>query len=230
MSRTPIPPASNTAREGLKSPLDTQWPPSSGLVRTGFEHRIKRSRHRDRPKSAQKGPPHVDDGLGTRAMATSTQSNDFDAEKWVTAIHDSLQTVACETLGVEQAEITRSATHQAEASKIRGAYISLVEGDFSALLGLRGSQEDCEHLARMMLELGEDEDAEDEDVRGTISELANIIAGLDASSVHTRQAAYRLGVSAHGPRISGIGKANMHGKKKTKWPRRLMMVLSPNDE
>ena len=183
MSRTPIPPASNTAREGLKSPLDTQWPPSSGLVCTGFEHRIKRSRHRDRPKSAQKGPPHVDDGLGTRAMATSTQSNDFDAEKWVTAIHDSLQTVACETLGVEQAEITRSATHQAEASKIRGAYISLVEGDFSALLGLRGSQEDCEHLARMMLELGEDEDAEDEDVRGTISELANIIAGVVKSTI-----------------------------------------------
>jgi CheY-specific phosphatase CheX len=116
-------------------------------------------------------------------MATSTQSNDFDAEKWVSAIHQSLQTVACETLGVEEATITRAATHPAEASKIKGAYISLVEGDFSALLGLRGSRDDCEHLARMMLELADDETAAEEDVSGTISELANIIAGVVKSKI-----------------------------------------------
>lgn len=116
-------------------------------------------------------------------MATLTQPTEFDAEKWVSAIHHALQTVACETLGVEEAEIIRSATHDAEASKIRGAYISLVEGDFSALLGLRGSREDCEHLARMMLELGEDENAPEEDVSGTISELANIIAGVVKSTI-----------------------------------------------
>ena len=116
-------------------------------------------------------------------MDSSTQAQEFDAEKWVTAIHRSLQTVASETLGVEEAEIVKAGTHSAEASKIRGAYISLVEGEFSALLGLRGTVDDCQHLARMMLELGDDEIAEAEDVSGTISELANIIAGVVKSTV-----------------------------------------------
>lgn len=116
-------------------------------------------------------------------MENATQSQEFNADMWVTAIHDSLQTVARETLGVEEADITKSGTHPADAKKIRGAYISLVDGEFSALLGLRGTMHDCEHLARMMLELDEDDETPEEDVSGTISELANIIAGVVKSKV-----------------------------------------------
>lgn len=140
-----------------------------------------------------RAPSGLDDALDTRVVNTSTQPNDFDAEKWVSAIHESLQTVAYETLGVEEAKITRFESHEADASKIRGAYISLVECDCSAPLGLRCSRQDCENLARMMLELGNDESAQDEDISGTLAEFANIIAGVVKSKVGL--ADLKLGIS-----------------------------------
>ena len=52
--------------------------------------------------------------------------------------------------------------------------------------------QDCEHLARMMLELDEEETAE-EDVKGTISEIANIIAGVVKSKALLAQARHPHG-------------------------------------
>ena len=62
----------------------------------------------------------MDDGASRAAMENATQSQEFNADMWVTAIHDSLQTVARETLGVEEADITKSGTHPADAKSIRG--------------------------------------------------------------------------------------------------------------
>ena len=116
--------------------------------------------------------------------------SEFDPAAWIRATKEGLESIAIDTLGLSSTMLPKDTA--APTKGIRGAYISLVDGEVSALIGLRSTTDDCAKLARYRLCMEEDEDVEEEDLTGTVSELANIIAGVVKSRLG--EANLRLGI------------------------------------
>lgn len=124
-------------------------------------------------------------------LQSSTDSPEIDQKAWIRAIDDALAMIARDTLGLDGTRMAESQS-TSPAKGIRGAYISLVDGEVSVLIGLRSSGEDCERLTRYMMAMEDDEPVEDEDVTGVVAEIVNIVAGVVKSSIG--EAELRLGI------------------------------------
>lgn len=124
-------------------------------------------------------------------MDKQTESVEIDPRAWISAINQALDAIARDTLCVGGA-IIKEEGELGAGSGVRGSYISLVDGEVSALIGIRGTMEDCQKLTRYMMAMDEDEPLEDEDVTGVIGEIANIMAGVVKSKIG--EADLRLGI------------------------------------
>ena len=101
----------------------------------------------------------------------------IDAQTWFQAIRESLDELGRDVLGLEQD--ARELESLAETSlPVRGSYVSLLDGDVSALIGVRGTSEDAKRLAQFMLGMEPDEMPEHEEVLDCLSETVNIVGGV----------------------------------------------------
>ncbi len=128
-------------------------------------------------------------------MAVTTIMDDsvssIDTTAWTRALDVAFKRVAQGTLCLDDARVEPDAQLCA-TTRVRGAYISLLDGDTSVLLGMRGAKSDCQTLTRYMMAMEADEVLQDDDVTGAIGEMMNIVAGVVKSEIGSSQ--LRLGI------------------------------------
>ncbi len=124
-------------------------------------------------------------------MNTPDRAPLIDPTAWIRAIDEALDRIAQDTLCVGPC-VVEAEEALTQKTGIRGAYISLVDGDVSVLLGMRGPSSACETLTRYMMAMDDDEEVADEDITGAIGEVMNIMAGVVKSEM--RQPTLRLGI------------------------------------
>lgn len=75
-----------------------------------------------------------------------------------------------------------------------GSVISLVGQHSRYQLAILGSDETCVHLARRLLQAGDDEAVDDEEVADAICEVANIYAGMLKGQINEEESGLNLGL------------------------------------
>ncbi len=98
-----------------------------------------------------------------------------DIRSWSAALFESVQDLAEDMLG--GATVAANAQKQEMPSALLGAFIQVVCSEGPVLLGLTGSTENCEGLARLMLGMDPTEPIAELDAFDAIAEIINIVAG-----------------------------------------------------
>ncbi|MBU8921677.1 MAG: chemotaxis protein CheX [Bacteroidales bacterium] len=96
-------------------------------------------------------------------------------EKWLHAMSASLEELATGMLGFDGSSIT--GMEDGLPDKINGAHVAMISLHESLNVGLFADNKDCVSLAKAMLCMEEDDEISEEDVRDSMGEIVNIIAG-----------------------------------------------------
>jgi CheY-specific phosphatase CheX len=115
-----------------------------------------------------------------------------DVVSWKKAFFESMQELSDGFLG--GVTITEVGHKQEMPDSLLGAFVQVVCPEGAVLLGITGSTESCDGIAKLMLGMDSDDEIEESDANDAMGEIINIAAGTVKTKLSAQLGSIELGL------------------------------------